>query len=88
MVENELRGKFAGNFVDFLSPYIGVFGLWVFLFIIASISSIMILDKSTQEIASIVITFFKSKLSKLKEKTIGSDTQSGEEISETINYEL
>ena len=61
LFENELRGKFAGDFVDFLSPFIGVFGLWVFLFIIASISSIIILDKTTQEIASLIVTFIKSK---------------------------
>lgn len=73
LIEGELRGKFAGNFVDFLSPYIGVFGLCVFLFIIASISTIMILDKSTQEIASVVVNFLKSKLPQNKEKDISSD---------------
>ena len=64
VVENELRGKFAGNFVDFLAPYIGLFGLWIFLFIIASISMIILLDKGTQEIASIILGFIKSKLIK------------------------
>lgn len=73
VVENELRGKFAGNFVDFLAPYIGLFGLWIFLFIIASISMIILLDKGTQEIASIILDFIKSKLIKedeIKEKSI------------------
>jgi len=73
VVENELRGKFAGNFVDFLAPYIGLFGLWIFLFIIASISMIILLDKGTQEIASIILDFIKSKLMKedeIKEKSI------------------
>ncbi|MDQ7045978.1 MAG: DNA translocase FtsK [Sulfurimonas sp.] len=64
LIENDLRGKFAGDFVDFLAPYIGVFGLWVFLFIITSISTIIILDRSTHEIASMIILFIKSKFLK------------------------
>ena len=30
LVSNELRGKFGADFVDYLSPYIGLFGLWIF----------------------------------------------------------
>ncbi len=62
LIENAFRGKFAGTFVDFLSPYIGIFGLWVFLFIISSLSIIMILDKNTQEISTDIIKFLKSLL--------------------------
>ncbi|WP_455756098.1 DNA translocase FtsK [Sulfurimonas sp.] len=68
LVENQFRGKLAGGFVDFLSPYIGLFGLWVFWFIITSLSVIIILDKSTQEIASVIVDFIKSKLPEPKEK--------------------
>ena len=68
LIDNELRGKFAADFVDFLSPYIGVFGLWTFLFIITSISTIIILDKNTQEIASLLVKFLKSKISKEEEE--------------------
>ena len=70
LVENELRGKLAGDFVDFLSPSIGLFGLWVFWFIITSLSIIIILDKSTQEIASAIVDFIKSKLPEPKEKEV------------------
>ncbi|MBL4730959.1 MAG: DNA translocase FtsK, partial [Sulfurimonas sp.] len=69
LIDNELRGQFAANFVDFLSPYIGVFGLWTFLFIITSISTIIILDKNTQEIASLLVKFLKSKISKEEEQS-------------------
>ena len=67
LVESELRGKFAGDFVDFLSPYIGVFGLWIFWTIITSVSIIIILDKSTQEIASDIKNYIKSKIPEPKE---------------------
>jgi len=70
LIENEFRGKLAGDFVDFLSPYIGVFGLWVFWFIITSLCVIIILDKSTQEIASMILDFIKSKIPKPKEKEV------------------
>lgn len=59
LVENEYRGKLAGDFVNFLAPYIGVFGLWVFLFMITSIATIIILDKSTQEVLHHIISFIK-----------------------------
>ncbi|MFT5660792.1 MAG: S-DNA-T family DNA segregation ATPase FtsK/SpoIIIE [Sulfurimonas sp.] len=66
LVENDFRGKLAGDFVDFLAPYIGVFGLWVFLFIITSIATIIVLDKSTQEIAEHVKAFIIAQFPKPK----------------------
>jgi S-DNA-T family DNA segregation ATPase FtsK/SpoIIIE len=54
LIENEYRGEIAGNFVDFLSPYIGMFGLWVFWLIITMVSVMMVLDKSATEIFSIL----------------------------------
>ncbi len=64
LISNEFRGKIGADFVDFLSPYIGVFGLWIFWFIITLISVVMLLDRSIQELSSIVIEFIKSKLPK------------------------
>ena len=46
----DLRGKFGGDFVDFLSPYIGVFGLWVFWFIITSVALLIVLDMTTAQL--------------------------------------
>ncbi len=60
LIQNGFRGEFAGTFVDFLSPYIGIFGLSIFLFIITSLSIIMILDKSSQEIFSAIVKFLHS----------------------------
>lgn len=61
MVEGEFRGVFAGDFVDFLRPYIGLFGLWVFWAIILLVSTIIVLDKGMHEIALQFGEFLKSK---------------------------
>ena len=50
IIENEFRGSFASLFVDYLLPYIGVFGLWVFWVIITLVSIIIILDKNVAEL--------------------------------------
>ncbi|MEN4053221.1 MULTISPECIES: DNA translocase FtsK 4TM domain-containing protein [Sulfurimonas] len=50
LIENEYRGKFGADFVDFLSPYIGLFGLWVFWTIITLVAAVILLDKSSAEI--------------------------------------
>ena len=72
LVENDFRGKFGADFVDFLSPYIGVFGLWVFWFIITLVSIVIVLDKSTSEILNSIYSFIteKSKSLLLKKETI------------------
>ncbi|MDF1876882.1 DNA translocase FtsK [Sulfurimonas sp. SAG-AH-194-L11] len=70
LVQNDLRGKFGADFVDFLSPYIGVFGLWVFWFIITFVSIVIILDKSTSEILSMLYSFIVDKTPNLPSKKI------------------
>ncbi|QOP41318.1 FtsK/SpoIIIE family DNA translocase [Sulfurimonas marina] len=50
LIENEFRGKFGGDFVDFLSPYIGMFGLWVFWFVITLVAIVIVFEKDTSEL--------------------------------------
>jgi len=61
LVQNEYRGKFGADFVDFLSPYIGLFGLWIFWFMITLLSVVIFLDKSTSEMIDIVYNLIKNK---------------------------
>ncbi len=82
VVENELRGKFAADFTDFLSPYIGLFGLWIFWVIISLVSVVIILDKSTSEIVSIILLFIEDKSTSLVEKRETNDDNT--EIEETV----
>ncbi len=69
LVENELRGVIGADFVDFLSPYIGLFGLWIFWLVITLVSFIIILDKSTHELASLLSDLVKSKIPQQKKST-------------------
>ena len=61
LVQGEFRGKLGADFVDFLSPYIGLFGLWIFWMIITLVAIVVLLDKTTDEISSIIIDFIKNK---------------------------
>jgi S-DNA-T family DNA segregation ATPase FtsK/SpoIIIE len=62
LVSNELRGKLGADFVDFLSPYIGVFGLWIFWFMITLVSIVIFLDKTTSQIIDDIYSFFADKI--------------------------
>ena len=74
LVTNEYRGKFGADFVDFLSPYIGLFGLWVFWFIITAVAMVIVFDKSGSEILHTIVSFVKSK--KRAPDTLGCDLDS------------
>ncbi len=54
LVHNDLRGSFAGSFADYLQPYIGLFGLWIFWFIITLVSLVIIFDKNIKELMCII----------------------------------
>ncbi len=58
LVHNNLRGSFAGDFADYLKPYIGLFGLWIFWLIITLISLIIIFDKNVKELVFILYSLF------------------------------
>ncbi len=60
LVENAYRGKFGADFVDFLSPYIGIFGLWVFWAIITLVAIVILLDKSSAEIIGQIFSSIKN----------------------------
>ena len=74
LVEDSLRGKIGADFADFLSPYIGVFGLWIFWLTITLVSVIIILDKSSHELVNIFYALVKSKIPHAKVKDKNSVT--------------
>ncbi|HUH41691.1 MAG TPA: DNA translocase FtsK [Sulfurimonas sp.] len=59
LISNELRGEVGAGFVDFLSPFIGLFGLWTLWFIIAILSMVIIFDKSAHEMLDALYVNFK-----------------------------
>ncbi len=59
LVTDELRGAFGAGFVDFLSPNIGFFGLWIFWFIISLLSMVIIFEKSAHEMVDMLFANIK-----------------------------
>ena len=85
LIEGKFRGLFAGNFVDFLSPYIGLFGLWIFWAVILLVSTIIIVDKGMHEIIVILSNLLKSKKkSKLSEEPFEESVIEEEQQYETV----
>ncbi|MFA6138706.1 MAG: DNA translocase FtsK [Sulfurimonas sp.] len=66
LVQNNFRGKIAGDFVDFLSPFVGLFGIWIFWLIITLLSVVIILDKNAHEIVSIINSFIQAQFPKIE----------------------
>ncbi|MDA3909505.1 MAG: DNA translocase FtsK [Sulfurimonas sp.] len=66
LIDNELRGKIGADFVDFLVPYIGLFGLWIFWFIITSVSTLILLDKNMDEVTVAFANLIKNAMPKTK----------------------
>jgi S-DNA-T family DNA segregation ATPase FtsK/SpoIIIE len=63
-ITDEYRGTIGGDFVDFLSPYIGTFGLWIFWLIITLVSIVIIIDKNTHELVDMFLASLKSMAAK------------------------
>ena len=92
LVTNEFRGKFGGDFVDFLSPYIGTFGLWIFWFMITSVSLLIILDTTLNEIVlNLKEKFVKQQVKQEKvvqqESVIEEDVKPVESFVEEVEEE-
>lgn len=85
LIQNALRGKVASDFVGFLSPYIGVFGLWIFWFIILSVSVVILLNKNAQELCSIFINGVKEKRASRKKLHVENKTVVKEEKIQDID---
>lgn len=64
LVNDKLRGEIGGDFADFLSPYIGSFGLWIFWLMITLVAVVIIIDKSAHELVTIFFENLKKNLSK------------------------
>lgn len=51
MVQGAYRGAFGGAFADFLSVYIGTFGLWILWLMMVAVSVILVMEQSMAELA-------------------------------------
>ncbi len=87
IVQNDLRGEIGAGFSDFLSPYIGTFGLWTFWLIITSVSLVILVDKNAHEIVDAFLKNIKDMFSKnntftLKEIKIESKSRDFTDVAE------
>lgn len=76
IVSNSFKGKLSTDFVAFLSPYIGLFGVWVFVIVLLSIS---------------LSILFEDEFSELKERWMSSrkiEKDMSEESEEIINDDI
>lgn len=64
VVNGDMRGIIGAGFVDYLSPFIGIFGVWVFWFIITLISLVIVANKTPHEIAAFVVDKMKYDFTK------------------------
>jgi len=89
IIANNYRGKFGADFVDFLSPYIGLFGLWIFWLIITLVSIVILLDKSSAEIANTLFkSFERKKITNLQNDILLTETLRDEDQSIQTANEL
>lgn len=51
VVEGIYRGAFGGTIVDFLSIYIGAFGLWILWLMMVAVSIVLVMEQSLSELA-------------------------------------
>jgi len=51
VVEGPYRGAFGGIITDFMSAYIGTFGLWTFWLMLVSVSVVLVLEQTLSELA-------------------------------------
>lgn len=87
VIDSELRGEIGAGFADFLSPYIGTFGLWTFWLIITSVSLVILVDKNAHEIVDAFLKNIKDMFSKnntftLKEIKIESKSRDFTDVAE------
>ena len=50
IISNQFRGTFGADFIDFISPFIGLFGIWIFWFITTIVGVTIFFDKTFHEL--------------------------------------
>ncbi|MFC2073716.1 DNA translocase FtsK 4TM domain-containing protein [Campylobacterota bacterium] len=79
----DLRGSMGANFVDFLSPYIGGAGVWIFWVMSTTLAVVILLDKSLHELLDNITDLKLSRLILEKINNKRDDQNSYEAYEET-----
>ena len=73
--EGTLRGLVGSNFVDFLSPYIGGAGVWIFWLMSSVLGTIILLDKNLHQLAEMFTNIDLSRFMSAKKEKEETPTQ-------------
>jgi S-DNA-T family DNA segregation ATPase FtsK/SpoIIIE len=89
LVSNVLRGTMGGSFVDFLSPFIGGAGVWIFWLMSTTLAVMILLDKSLHEVIAALPHFELSRFlpAKKKKETVAKVKNEKYVYAEEENYE-
>ncbi|MDD5717953.1 MAG: DNA translocase FtsK [Sulfuricurvum sp.] len=66
VVQGFYRGAFVASIVDFLSIYIGAFGLWILWFMMVAVSLLLVMEQSLSELAKPLKTYMDKPLNSPK----------------------
>ncbi|MDO9305651.1 MAG: DNA translocase FtsK [Sulfuricurvum sp.] len=72
VVSGSYRGAFGGVIVDFLSLYVGSFGLWIMWLMIVAVSMIIILEQSLGDLARPFKNYMEKPLTTLKKSPLNT----------------
>lgn len=72
VVEGTYRGSFVGSIVDFLSLYIGVFGLWILWLMMVTVSVVLVMEQSLSELAQPIKEYMDKPLTSPKTSKVSS----------------
>lgn len=85
VVEGIYRGSLIGSLVDFLSIYIGAFGLWILWLMMVTVSVVLVMEQSLSELAQPIKEYMDKPLTVAKPIQTATDTHP---IAQTETYPL
>ncbi|MDP2850507.1 MAG: DNA translocase FtsK 4TM domain-containing protein [Sulfuricurvum sp.] len=85
VVEGIYRGSLIGSLVDFLSIYIGAFGLWILWLMMVTVSVVLVMEQSLSELAQPIKEYMDKPLTVVKPVQTSTDTHP---IAKTETYPL
>jgi len=74
VVEGSYRGALIGAVVDFLSIYIGAFGLWILWLMMVTVSVVLVMEQSLSELAQPIKEYMDKPLTTAKPVQTSIDT--------------
>jgi S-DNA-T family DNA segregation ATPase FtsK/SpoIIIE len=87
VVEGIYRGSLIGTLVDFLSIYIGAFGLWIVWLMMVTVSVVLVMEQSLSELAQPIKEYMEKPLTTAKPVQTSIDTSPIHQIPTCPIYE-